>query len=92
VATLADAVTVVEAVEGGHVDLLITNSVMSGDRGAKLVARVRELHPHLPILHIDDDAYLPPDDFPREVPRVSKPFSRDLLLEQVRTLLSRPTD
>jgi two-component system chemotaxis response regulator CheY len=92
VATLADALTALEVLEGGQYDLLITNSVMSGARGAKLVARVRERHPQLPVLHLDDGAHPAPDEFPGDVPTLLKPFSSLLLLDQVRQILGRSTD
>jgi PleD family two-component response regulator len=63
VATLADALTAVEALGGGQYDLLITNSVMRGAGGAKLVASVRERHPRLPILHLDDGGVCRPTSF-----------------------------
>jgi hypothetical protein len=51
------------------------------------VARVREWHPQLPILHLDDGAHPAPDEFPGDVATLVKPFSSLLLLEQVRDLL-----
>lgn len=60
---------------------------MSGARGAKLVARVRERHPQLPILHLDDGGHPAPDEFPGDVPTLLKPFSRDVLLDQVQQIL-----
>jgi hypothetical protein len=48
---------------------------------------VRERHPLLLILHIDDGADRTPDEFPGDVPTLGKPFSRDVLLQRVRDLL-----
>ena len=84
--------TVAETIARDHHDLLITNSVMNGERGAKLVAKLRELHPRLPMLHLDDGAGPPSAGFPEDVPTIYKPFSRDILLERVHDLLARSRD
>jgi DNA-binding NtrC family response regulator len=92
VTTLADAMTAAETIASHHCDLLITNSVMSGERGARLVAKLRELHPRLPMLHLDDGGSPPPAEFPGDVPTLSKPFSQDILLERVHDLLTCSRD
>jgi DNA-binding NtrC family response regulator len=87
--TLSDASTVLEAVWDRKYDLVITNSVMSGARGAGLVARLHRLHPLLPLLHLDDQSQLEAPEFPADVPTLHKPFLDDLLISTVRRLLGR---
>lgn len=65
---------------------------MNGERGAKVVAKLRELHPRLPMLHLDDGAGPPPAEFPGDVPTISKPVSQDVLLERIHALLARSGD
>ena len=85
--TLADPATVFEEISGGDYALVITNSVMQGPDGARLVARMRRLYPELPVLHLDDQSHPPVPEFPPEVPTLSKPFDHDVLLAKVEELL-----
>ena len=68
-------------------DLVITNNHMPHLGGAELVARLRDVAPHLPILHLDDLSRSEAPDLPPDVPNLFKPFSIEALLEQVGRLL-----
>jgi CheY-like chemotaxis protein len=71
-------------------DLVITNNRMPHLGGAELVARLRDVAPHLPILHLDDLSQAEAPNLPPDVPNLFKPFSVDALLEQVGRLLPDP--
>ena len=86
---LADPVAAPELIRNGRYALVITNSVMEWPRGAELVARMRRECPGLPLLHLDDQSHPISPDFPSDVPRLTKPFRLDALLERVETLLSQ---
>lgn len=86
---LTDPLTALEVIQDGQYALVITNSVMQGPRGAKLVAQMRRLHPALPMLHLDDQSQPQVPEFPTDVPTLTKPFLNDLLLDTVRGLVGR---
>ena len=65
---------------------VITNSVMQGPAGSALVAQLRRRYPALPVLHLDDQSHPYGEDFPADVPTLTKPFENDLLLDTVRAL------
>jgi DNA-binding response OmpR family regulator len=87
--TLTDPLTALEVIREGRYALVITNSVMQGPAGAKLVARLRRLYRTLPLLHLDDQSHPEVPEFPSDVPTLSKPFTSDALLEAVRGLVGR---
>jgi len=74
-----------------HVDLVVSDVIMPGLSGSKLAARIRELHPRMPVLFmsgytadaIDDLGALSSDGV-----LISKPFSGQLLLSQISELLA----
>ena len=68
-------------------DLVITNNHMPHLGGAELVAQLRDVAPHLPILHLDDLSQSEAADLPPDVPNLFKPFSVETLLEHVGRLL-----
>jgi PAS domain S-box-containing protein len=74
-------------------DLLISDVVMPGMRGAELAQRAQELRPELPVLMMSGYT-TPMDDEDRramaESPLLEKPFSRRDLLGEVRRLLDKP--
>jgi CheY-like chemotaxis protein len=87
VVALADGVAGLEAAMQGDFDLVITNNCMPRMSGDELSARLRQLFPDLPILHID--GYLRSKmatALPGEY-HLDKPFSPSTLLQAVRTLL-----
>jgi DNA-binding response OmpR family regulator len=84
---LTDPLAALEVIPDGHYALVITNSVMQGASGAKLVARMRRLYPALPVLHLDDQSHPRTPGFPADVPTLTKPFDHDVLLDTVRTLV-----
>jgi DNA-binding response OmpR family regulator len=84
-----DTDTALRAVEGGDYDLVITNSVMHGVSGARLVTRLRRLYPSLPVLHLDDQSHPRVAEFPADVPTLNKPFKSEVLVDSVRHILGR---
>ena len=86
---LTDPLTALEAIQDGQYALVITNSVMRGPGGAKLVAQMRRQYPALPVLHLDDQSQLRVPEFPADVPTLTKPFDIDALLDAVRSLAGR---
>ena len=79
------------AAQGAEVgfDLIVTNSYMQGLTGPKLIARVRQDFPNLPILHIDDVARRGRlGRYPSDIPTIYKPFSVMTLRDTVRKLLA----
>jgi DNA-binding response OmpR family regulator len=83
---LTDPLTALEAIRDGYYALVITNSVMQGPAGSALVAQLRRRYPALPVLHLDDQSHPYGEDFPADVPTLTKPFENDLLLDTVRAL------
>jgi PAS domain S-box-containing protein len=77
-------------VETADVDLVLTDVVMPGMSGAMLVERLREEEPRLPAIfmsgYTDRPGALPPD-----AAFLSKPFSRQELLDRVADALEAPT-
>lgn len=71
-------------------DLLITNTRLSGLDAPELIRRVRQVRPQLPILHIGND--LPAEGWIGMVPSLSEPVSPASLLAKVADLLAPPTD
>jgi DNA-binding response OmpR family regulator len=83
---LADPLTALEAVQDGRYAVVITNSVMQGPAGARLVAEMRRRYPELPVIHLDDQSHPRAPQFPADVPTLFKPFSMGELLDTVRAL------
>ena len=86
---LTDPLTALDVIHDGQYALVITNSVMDGPAGAKLLAELRQRHPALPLLHLDDQSQPRLPQFPSDVPTLAKPFDMDALLDTVRTLAGR---
>ena len=63
-------------------DLVLTNSYMPTMSGEQLIGHLRQLFPHLPILHLDDLSQ-PIGPNAEKVPTLYKPFSITVLLEAV---------
>ena len=76
-----------ETIQDGHYALVITNSVMEGPDGAKLVAEIRRRYPALPLLHLDDQSQPRVPEFPADVPTLTKPFGNGELINTVRILV-----
>ncbi len=68
---------------GKRFDLLITDQGMPGMTGAELIEIVRAEHPDLPIVLATGYAELPPG-VAADVPRISKPFMQNHLLQAVK--------
>ena len=62
--------------------LVLTNSYMPTMSGEQLIGHLRQLFPHLPILHLDDLSQ-PIGPNAEKVPTLYKPFSITVLLEAV---------
>jgi CheY-like chemotaxis protein len=86
VVTMANGLVGLEAVEGNHFDLVITNNCMPGMSGAEVIERLHQLLPSLPVLHLDDVSR-PSDELHRGVRTLYKPFSISALQFAVRKLL-----
>ncbi len=74
-------------VDGGEVDLVLTDIVMPGLRGPELVAELERRRPGLPILFMSgfaDDELLRRGALPERARLLKKPFTHDELLAEVR--------
>jgi CheY-like chemotaxis protein len=73
-------------------DLVITDHAMPNMTGSKLVKRLRERYPALPIIMITGYFAEPdtPGGLPNDVLLIYKPFSSDSLLTQVQRMLEAP--
>lgn len=72
-----------------HFDVLLTDVSMPEMGGIELARRIRERHPHLPVLFMSgysDEALRFPDDQPGSI--VSKPFTSDELGQHLRAVLA----
>ncbi|WP_189115041.1 PAS domain S-box protein [Pilimelia terevasa] len=69
--------------------LLVTDTVMPGMSGRRLVELLRRLHPHLPILYMSGDGAGLHDvpSIPHEISSLAKPFTANDLLRQVHDLI-----
>jgi hypothetical protein len=47
--------------------------------GARPFARLRQLYPSLPMIHLDDQSHRRAVEFPAEVPTLNKPFLSEML-------------
>jgi DNA-binding response OmpR family regulator len=83
---LTDPMTALEVIHDGEYALVITNSVMQGPGGAKLISQMRRAYPALPVLHLDDQSQVRVAEFPDDVPTLTKPFHHGELLDAVRAL------
>jgi DNA-binding response OmpR family regulator len=83
---LVDPLMALDAIHDGQYALVITNSVMDGPAGATLLAEMRQRHPALPLLHLDDQSQPRLPHFPSDVPTLKKPFELDALIDTVRSL------
>jgi DNA-binding response OmpR family regulator len=70
-------------------DLLITHSRMPLLSGAELMARLRDLHPTLPILRLSDGHDVGSEEMPNGLATLFKPFEIDDLVAAVGSLLAR---
>jgi PAS domain S-box-containing protein len=70
--------------EGAAPDLLITDYLMPGIGGAKLVKEVRARKPWLPILIVS--GYAEPDGIAQDLPRLTKPFQSAELAQSLAKL------
>jgi signal transduction histidine kinase len=74
------------------IDILVTDVVMPRMRGPELARRLNRLKPELKVVYVS--GYLEPDesdgDFLEEAFFVSKPFSREMLLNQIGEALRKP--
>jgi signal transduction histidine kinase/CheY-like chemotaxis protein len=78
----------------GELDLVVTDVVMPVLSGVELVAKLHELHPHLPVLYVSGYAgdVLPGAARPEDGAQLlQKPFSREALLRAVDEALGAPT-
>ena len=73
------------------IDILVTDVVMPRMRGPELAKRLMRLKPGLKVVYVS--GYLEPDgtdgDFLKEAFFLNKPFSRDMLVNQVREALRK---
>lgn len=70
---------------GTQVDLVITDLVMPGMGGRELAERIRQTHPHLPIM--PTSGYSIPEDRKNGASFLQKPFTSSELLMKVKTAL-----
>ena len=70
-------------------DLVITDSRMPPLSGAELRARLRDLHPRLPILRLSDGHDAGSEEMPSGMATLFKPFESDDLVAAVGSLLAR---
>ena len=70
-------------------DLLITDSRMPPLSGSELMARLRDLHPTLPILRLSDGHDVGSEGMPSGMATLLKPFEIDDLVAAVDSLLAR---
>ncbi len=69
-------------------DLLVTNTRLGTVSAVELIRRVREVKPHLPILHVG--APLPDKDgLLHDVPNVREPFTAAQLLAEAAALVAK---
>ena len=87
----ADATAAMEyADDDGSLDALVTDIRLPGRDGPSLAARVREIHPGLPVLYISGyagDAMVDSGLLGQDEAFLAKPFSGDDLARRVRALL-----
>jgi CheY-like chemotaxis protein len=84
-----DALVQAEAYKG-NIDLLLTDVVMPGGTGRSLARTLTELRPSLKVLYMSgypEYGSAPGSVLEPGVPFLPKPFTRELLLEQVRSIL-----
>jgi DNA-binding response OmpR family regulator len=86
---LADPVAALELIRDARCALVMTNNVMERHRGAELGAQMRRECAGLPQLHFGGPIHPISPDFPSDVPRPTKPFRLEALLERVENLLSQ---
>lgn len=82
----AEALALIEV--GVHVDALVTDVRMPNLDGWTLAERVRDLHPHLPVLYVTGHS----DVSARPVPGaeiIAKPFRPMIISEKVADLMTR---
>jgi DNA-binding NtrC family response regulator len=79
----------VEFMADARFDLVVTNSIMPAQSGARLVAQLRREFPDIPVIHLDDLSHPLPPEFPLDVLRLDKPFSTDALVGAVSRRLGR---
>ena len=88
--TVLEAYSGKEALEilngGQHIDALVTDYAMPGMTGVELAAKVREIHPGLPILLATGYADLP-SGTTTDLPRLAKPYQQTELASQIAKLL-----
>lgn len=85
------ALALVDA-NAGTVDLLVTDIVMPGMGGPKLVAALRQRNPGLRVMYMSgytDDTVIRHGVMDATIPLLQKPFERDELLGTVRQMLDR---
>jgi CheY-like chemotaxis protein len=71
-------------------DLVVTNGYMPHLDGPQLAARLRELDPTLPIIHVSGSHGSRREALPSEIPTIFKPFSMwDLLAEAEQLIQAR---
>lgn len=90
----AEALKLIERY-GKPVHLLLTDVVMPGVSGVDLAQRVQARHPHLKVLYISgytDDALVRHGVLTGAVSILSKPFTREALLNKVRAVLDNAPD
>jgi CheY-like chemotaxis protein len=73
---------------GLDVDIVLSDVAMPAMSGAELAARLRELHPGLPVVLVTGYGADHTDDLPADVPVLGKPLAVDALLEVLRERVS----
>ena len=71
------------------IDLLVTDQTMPDMRGKEVAAVAKTLYPHMPVLLISGADEADTDDIDDFLP---KPYNNPLLLEKLRSLLSKATE
>ena len=76
----------------GPIDLLVTDTVLTGMSGVEAAEAIRTLRPTLPVLQMSGyfESEVRPDDLDRAYHVIAKPFRGDQLVRCVRAIIGSP--
>lgn len=76
-----------DAIDGAAIDILVTDVHLPDMNGLDLICRLREKHPHLPVIFATGDLHVPGSEALEQAELVTKPYDYDDLIARIRGML-----
>lgn len=75
------------AIDGGAIDILVTDVHLPDMNGLDLIRRIRETQPTLPVIFATGDMHVPGSEGLEHASLITKPYDYDLLAKRIREMV-----